>query len=101
MKDKLIIYIVHKMPMVVEGFTTSHNSFIIMGGSFLRIKEWGGLHSTWAPSCFAQPMTMKWWKNELTLCKLSSILNENIEWNCMQAELNWIHEIQKEKWYAN
>ncbi len=47
------------MPMVFGGFTTSDNSFIITGGSFLRIKEWGDLHSTLAPSCFALPMTMK------------------------------------------
>ncbi len=66
------------MPMVLGGFTTSHNSFIIMGGSFLRIKEWGDLHSNWAPSCFALPMTMTMMKKELILCKLSSILNENI-----------------------
>ncbi len=87
MKDKLIIYTIDKMPMVFGGLTISHNSFIIMGGSFLRIKEWGDLHSTWAPSCFALPMTMKWWKNELTWCEWSSILNEIA---CNLNLFNWI-----------
>jgi hypothetical protein len=76
LKDKLIIYIVDKMPMVLGGFITSHHSFIIMGGpsfnlgsklfcttndnemmkkwaDFVQIKfhfewkYWMKLHSTW------------------------------------------------------
>jgi len=34
-------------------------------------------------------MTINWWK-KIDVVKIKLHLNENIEWHCMQFELNWI-----------
>ncbi len=63
--------------------------------SFLATQNYKNINSI-QPTCV--PCYYKWWptnqlkkkKELISIWKLNSILNENIEWHCMQIEFNSI-----------
>jgi hypothetical protein len=52
-------------------------------------------YTTWVPRCCTLTVTINWWKKWIDFVEIKFDAKENIEWHCMQLELDSILQSQE------